>query len=49
MTFVSVFTHSRYSFFSGVRVYYRLMDVPAKAMYTASTHNILLESLISDV
>ena len=37
------------SMFCDVRVYYRLLDVPVKAMYTASTHNILLESLLSDV
>ena len=32
-----------------VRVCYRLMVVVVKAMHTANMHNILLESLLSDV
>ena len=32
-----------------VRVYYRLMVEVVKAMHTAYKHNILLESLLSDV
>ena len=32
-----------------VRVCYRLMAVVVKAMHKTSTHNILLESLLSDV
>ena len=32
-----------------VKVCYRLLDVVVKAMLTTSTHNILLESLLSDV
>ena len=42
--------HARsWSMFCDVRVCYRLMAVVVKAMHTASTHNILLESLLSDV
>ena len=32
-----------------IQVCYRLMAVAVKAMHTTSTHNILLESLLSDV
>ena len=32
-----------------VRVCYRFMAVVVNAMHTASTHNILLENLLSDV
>ena len=35
--------------FCDVRVCYRLMVVVVKAMHTANMHNILLESLLSDV
>ena len=35
--------------FCDVRVCYRLMAVVVKAMHTTNTHNILLESLLSDV
>ena len=42
--------HSRsLSMFCDVRVCYRLMDVVVKAMHTASKHNILLKSLLSDI
>ena len=50
MHFLSVATHARdRSMFCDVRVSYRLMAVDVKAMHTASTHNILLERLPSDV
>ena len=49
MNFLSVFTHTRDRWFCDVRVCYRLMAVVVKAMPTTSTHNILLENLLSDV
>ena len=42
--------HARsWSMFFDVRVCYRLLMVVAKAMHASITHNILLESLLSDV
>ena len=38
-----------WSIICDVRVCYRLMVVAVKAMHTANMHNILLESLHSDV
>ena len=38
-----------WSMFCDVRVYYRLMAVVVKAKQTASKHNILQKSLLSDV
>ena len=48
MNFLCVFTRSLDQF-CDVRVCYRLMDMAVEAMHTADMHNILLESLLSDV
>ena len=44
-----VFHARSWSMFCDVRVCYRFMTVVVKAMHTTSTHNILLENLLSDV
>ena len=44
-----VFPDNTHLLFFGARVCYRLMAVVVKAMHTISTHNILLDSLSSDV
>ena len=49
MNFLSVLTHALERCFCDVRVCYRLMVVVVKAMHTANMHNVLLESLRSDV
>ena len=49
MNFLSVFTHDFDRCFVTSGVCYRLMVVVVKAKHTTYMHNILLESLLSDV